>query len=95
MMTNFAPLPVGSGRTKIWLDSAMAAYYRGEKIGRVSLILDYRRGFEQLKKDLARIPIKDEISIILISIGEGKILEKYIAPLADGSTPEFTFATGD
>ena len=95
MMTNFAPLPVGSGRTKIWLDSAMAAYYRGEKIGRVSLILDYRRVFEQLKKDLARIPIKDEISIILISIGEGKILDEYIAPLADGSTPEFTFATRD
>lgn len=94
MMSNYAPLPVGSGRTGIWLDSAMAAYYRGEKIGRVSLIIDYRTTFEQLKKDLARIPIKDEISIILISIGEGKILDEYVAPLADGSIPEFTFATG-
>ena len=92
MMSGYTPLPVGSGRTGIWLDSAMAAYYRGEKIGRISLVLGYRTAFEQLKEDLARTPIRDEISIILISIGEGKILDEYVAPLVDGRTPEFTFA---
>jgi transcriptional regulator with XRE-family HTH domain len=92
MMTSYTPLPVGSGRTRIWLDSAMAAYYRDEKVGRISLIVDVRTAFEQLKAELTRVPIRDEISIILISIGEGRILDEFVAPLADGSTPEFTFA---
>ena len=91
MMSNYAPLPAGSGRTGIWLDSAMAAYYRGENVGRISLIVDYRAAFESIKESLRKHPIRDEISIILISVGEGRILDEYVAPMIDGSIPEFRF----
>ena len=90
-MSNYAPLPAGSGRTGIWLDSAMAAYYRGENVGRISLIVDYRAAFESIKESLRKHPIRDEISIILISVGAGRILDEYVAPMIDGSIPEFRF----
>jgi fatty acid/phospholipid biosynthesis enzyme len=45
-------LPAGVGSSRIWLDSAMAAYYRGENIGRVSLVVDHRAIFEQMKDRL-------------------------------------------
>jgi len=95
MMTSYSPLPVGIGRSMIWLDHAMASYYRGENAGRISLIFDHKMAFEQLKEQLAHISIRDEISIILISVVEGRILNEYVVPLTDDSTPEFTFATED
>ena len=91
MMNTSAKLPAGVGRTMIWVDSAMAAYYRGESIGRISLVVDHRIIYEDLKHRLEEQPINDEISIILISVGQGKILDEYVAPLIDGRTPDFTF----
>lgn len=89
MMTEFSRFPVGSGRTGIWLDSAMATYYRGEQVGRISLIIDHRAAFEQWKDRLSQMHLADEISVILISTKQGKILEEYVAPLSDGRTPVY------
>lgn len=95
MLTVHTILPTGYGGSMIWMDSAMAAYYRGESIGRVSMVVDHRTMFDQMKERLGRTAIKDEISIILISVGTGKIVEEYVAPLADGSKPQFVFSTKD
>ena len=87
-------LPAGMGSTRVWLDSAMAAYYRGEKIGRVSMVVDRKVIFDQVKQILQETPIRDEISVILVSVGGGKILEEFVAPMTDGRAPEFTFEGG-
>ena len=39
-----------------------------------------------MKRLMARYEIKDEMSVILISMETGKILEEYVAPLTDGRT---------
>lgn len=91
MYSQYSMLPAGVGSSRIWLDSAMAAYYRGENIGRVSLVVDHRAIFEQMKDRLKEVPIQDEISVILISVGAGKILDEFVAPMTDGKSPEFTF----
>jgi len=89
MMTEYSRYPVGSGRTGLWLDSAMAMYYRGEHVARISLIIDHKVMYEQLKDRLSRLSIADEISIILISTKQGKILDEYVVPLSDGRTPVY------
>lgn len=95
MNSQYSKLPTGVGSTRIWLDSAMAAYYRGENIGRVSLVVDRRAIFEQIRDRLKEVPIRDEISVILISIGTGRVLEEFVAPMTDGRVPEFTFKNDD
>lgn len=91
MYSQYSILPTGVGSSRIWLDSAMAAYYRGENIGRVSLVVDHRAIFEQMKERLKEAPIRDEISVILISVGAGKVIDEFVAPMNDGESPEFTF----
>lgn len=92
MMSGRVLLPTGMGSTQIWIDSAMAAYYRGESIGRISMVVELRSMFEQIKTRLEEVPVRDEISVLLISEGAGKIVDEYIAPLIDKSMPRFTFA---
>ena len=89
MMTEYSRYPVGSGRPILWLNSAMAAYYKGDTVGRISLIVDHRVSFEGLKQQLSQLKIADEISVILISTNLGKILDEYVAPLSDGRMPVY------
>ncbi len=91
MMSIDSAFPAGSGRIRTWLDSAMAAYYRGENAGRISLVVDNVGIFNQVKLRLTDASIRDEISVILISIGAGKICDEYVIPLSDGTLPDFTF----
>ena len=93
MMTQYSRFPVGIGRTQIWLDSAMATYYRGEQVGRISLIIDHREIFNQIKERLSHLILADEISIILISTKQGKVLDEYVAPLVDGRMPVYALTT--
>lgn len=95
MMSKHASFAVGIGKTDAWLDSVMASYYRGEKIGRASLVIENRAVFEQIKEKWKKTYIKDEISIILMSIESGKINDEFILPLIDGSKPKFSFSPGD
>ena len=81
----------GLGLFQAWLDSSMAAYYRGEKIGRISLAVDNRKIFEQSKHRLAELCIPDEISVILISTASGRVLDEYVAPLRDGRSARCVF----
>ncbi len=69
-----------------WMDQIMALYYRGLKAKRVSLVVDSEDLFNALKVLMSRIVIKDEMSVILISMETGKILDEYVAPLTDGRT---------
>ena len=81
----------GMSKFRRWLDSAMATYYRGEKIGRISLAVDNRNFFEQSKHRLAELCIPDEISVILISTASGRVLDEYVAPLKDGRSARCVF----
>lgn len=89
MMSQYSMLPIGSGRSKIWIDSAMAYYYCGGEAGRISLIVDNRAVFEQMKKKMSELTVPDEISVILISTSQGKILDEYAVPLKDNRKPVY------
>ena len=91
MMSQYSMLPMGYGRSQIWMNSAMAYYYQGGKAGRISLIVDHKEVFEQIKNGLAELTIPNEISVILISTKAGKILDEYIAPLSEGRIPRYVF----
>ena len=56
-----------------WIDYAMAMYYRGLKAKRVSLVVDSEDLFRGMKILMSRIVVKDEISVILVSMDEGKL----------------------
>lgn len=71
-----------------WIDGAMALYYRGLKAKRVSLVVDSDDLFRGMKILMGRIKVKDEISVILVSMDEGKVLDEYVMPLEDGREPE-------
>lgn len=87
MMSQYSMLPIGTGRSKIWIDSAMAFYYCGGKAGRISLIVDNRAVFEQMKTRMSELTVPNEISVILISTNQGKVLDEYAVPLTDDRKP--------
>lgn len=96
MTSQYSMIPVGYGRAQLWIDAAMAYYYRGDEAGRISLVVDRREVFEQMKSRMSELSIPNEISVILISIREGRILEEYVAPLSNGKIPHQVFRkTGD
>ncbi|MBR1709717.1 MAG: hypothetical protein IJ719_12960 [Clostridia bacterium] len=71
-----------------WVDRIMAMYYRGLKAKRVSLVVDSEDLFNAMKILMGHIVVKDEISVILVSMDEGKVLDEYVAPLEDGREPK-------
>lgn len=83
-----------SGRFQSWINRAMAVYYRGEKVGRISMAVEDKLMFEQIKSRLSEFTIPDEISVLLVSVSRGAILDEYVAPLKDGRVPMFTFKKG-
>ena len=82
------------GRVRAWINSAMAVYYCGEKVGRISMAVENRQIFEQIKCRLSEFTINDEISVLLISVSRGMILDEYVAPMKGGRLPKFTFGKG-
>lgn len=95
MMTLYGRTPAAIGRTMVWLDRAMAYYYMGKVAGRISLIVDHRDAFDQLKERLSELTLKDEITVILISTAAGRIIEEYVAPLTDGREGKVVFGKED
>ena len=91
MTSQRSMIPVGYGRSQLWLDAAMAYYYRGYEAGRISLVVDQSEVFEQMKSRMSELSIPNEISVMLISIKEGRILKEYVAPLSDGRIPHQVF----
>ena len=71
-----------------WLDGIMAAYYRGLQAKRVSIVVDSDDLFYGMKRLFERYRIKNEISIILLSLEDGKVYDEFIIPLEDGTVPE-------
>ena len=92
-MTQYSMLPIGSGRSRIWIDRAMAYYYCGGKAARISLVVDHSAVFEQMKKRMSVYTIPNEISVILISTKQGKVLDEYVAPLTGGVKAKQIFNT--
>lgn len=70
-----------------WIDGAMALYYRGLKAKRVSIVVDSEDLFRGMKVLMSRIVVKDEISVILVSMDEGKVMDEYVMPLEDDHEP--------
>lgn len=84
-------LPTGVGSTRIWIDSAMAAYYRGETMSRVSLVVDRQIVFSQVKDILAQTKIRDEISVMLISLPKMQVIDEFVAPMIGKKKELFSF----
>lgn len=93
MLSAYSNLPLGVGRTGIWLESAMAYYYSGKKAARISLIVDHWETFELMKAHLQGLSLHDEISVLYISLAQGKVLDEYVAPLDNGRGAERIFGT--
>lgn len=70
-----------------WIDCAMALYYRGLNAKRVSIVVDSEDLFRGMKVLMGRIVVKDEISVILVSMDEGKVLDEFVTPLEDDREP--------
>lgn len=68
-----------------WIDGIMASYYRGLEAKRVSIVVDSEDIFNVMKRMLGRYRIKDEISVILVSLEEGRVFDEFIVPLEDGT----------
>lgn len=58
----------GTGRTRRLLDSIFANFYvEQNEYDRVSVIVNHREVFEQLKKQLSNLSIRDSFSIVLVA----------------------------
>ncbi len=77
-----------------WLNLIMSLYYQGMRAKRVSLVVDDENLFAGMKMWMERYEIKDEISVILVSMETGKVLDEYVAPLTDGRVPKLVL-TGE
>lgn len=71
-----------------WVDGIIAAYYRGLKAKRVSIVLDSPDVFNGMKKLLERYHLRDEVSVILVSMETGQVMEEFVIPLENGVMPE-------
>ena len=69
--------------------SYMAFYYRGGHAGRISMVVNQPDAFAHIKQMASATgPIPDEISIMLVSLEEGRLTDEYILPLTDGRTAQ-------
>ena len=73
----------------------MAAYYRGLEARRVSIVVDSEDLFNGMKKMLVRYKIRDELSVILVSLEEGKVYDEFVVPLEDGTVPVSILASAE
>ena len=78
-------VPVGSGRTMQWLTMTMALFYCGAiDAERVSVVVDHREIFEQLKRRCQDVTIPDELSIILVDINGMRVADEYVLNKKEG-----------
>ena len=72
-------VPVGAGRTMQILTMTMSLFYcEAIDAQRVSIIVDRREIFEQLKRRCKDITIPDDLSIILVDINGMRVAEEYV-----------------
>lgn len=75
-----------------WLNRCMAEYYQGTAtVGRYTRIYDLQAHYEKAKAIISDIRIPDEISIMLVSTEERRVLEEYIIPLSNGQSAKSIF----
>lgn len=77
------------------LNLIMAEYYKGYPAGRATLVTDNEAAYKRAKEILAPLTIPDEISVMLISTSEKRILNEYIAPLSNGRQGRSVFELPD
>lgn len=72
-------MPVGIGFTSRWIDQAMASFYRGDAmVDKITLVVERRMIFEQIKERLSQYKIPDEMSVMLL--GSNRIVDEYTVP---------------
>ncbi len=75
-------IPVGMGRTRQCVDRIMSKFYtETAEADKVSVVVERRQIFEQLKSMYSNICIPDEISFILIS--GNQVAEEYVIPMKE------------
>lgn len=87
-------IPTGMGRTQRCMDAIMRMFYTGTtKVDKVSLVVQHREIFEQLKQRYSELCIPDEISFILIA--GNRIVEEYVIPMRNREVKETFFKLED
>lgn len=75
---------VNRGNVYTMLFKIMAMHYLGYPARRITLVIDNESAFSFAKNYLSSVTVPDEISVMLLSVGEKRIIDEYIAPLRDG-----------
>lgn len=79
-------VPVGAGRTMQILTMTMSLFYcEAIDAQRVSIIVDHRAIFEQLKRRCQDITIPDELSIIFVDINGMRVADEYVLNNIEGT----------
>ncbi len=87
-------IPTGMGMTQRCMDAIMRMFYIGNtKVDKVSLVVQYREIFEQLKQRYSDLCITDEISFILIA--GNRVIEEYVIPMRNREVKETFFKLED
>lgn len=82
-------IPTGMGRTRQCMDMIMRKFYTGTaNADKVSVVVEHRAIFEQLKQRYSGYRIPDEISFILIA--GNRVVDEYVIPMI-GREPKDTF----
>lgn len=83
-------IPTGMGRTERCVDRIMSSFYTGTAgADKVSVVVEHRAIFEQLKSRYSELCVPNEISFILIS-GD-HISDEYVIPMKGRETKETFF----
>lgn len=78
-------------RTMDTFSRYMAYYYCGGSADRITMIINQQEMFDILKRRYQDVQIPNEISVILISIEAGCIMDEFILPTTDGHVPKMLF----
>ena len=66
-----------------WLRKAAFTYYCGEKVDRITLVIDNDSIYNYAVKLFSDYTIRDSISVILVSTDLGRVVDEYVIPLTD------------
>lgn len=80
-------IPTGAGRTYQCMNMIMSKFYTGTaNADKVSIVVEHRNIFEQLKQKYSQYCIPDEISFVLIS--GNCIADEYVIPMKGRETKD-------
>lgn len=81
-------VPVGGGATRQWLHTAMSSFYLNREIKKVSLIVMTRVEYLQICEIIMDLCIPDILSVILVSMTTGRVVDEFCSLRNDGTRNE-------